>query len=159
MRLILILVGLFLSLAVGWSGAGKPSFAVIVHRSNPTRDLRFVDLQALFSGTVEHWPNGSKAVLVEGTFQSVTYQFVTRTLLNITPSEYRRRRDAIEYGGNAPVTLKLLNSDRAACKFVYNVPGSIGVIESSSLDSAECRAVAIVRIDGKLPTEEGYRFR
>jgi ABC-type phosphate transport system substrate-binding protein len=158
MRAILILVLLPFP-GESFSGTPKPSFAVIVHPSNSTLDLRFADLQALFSGNVAHWPNGSKAVLVEGTFESATYKFVTRTLLNISPNEYRRRRDAIEYSGTAPVTLKLLNSDRATCKFVYNVPGSIGVIESSSLDSAECHAVTIVRIDGKLPTEEGYRFR
>jgi len=57
------------------------------------------------------------------------------------------------------VTLKILNSEEAACKFVFNVPGSIALIETDSLRLPECGGVGIVRIDGRLPGQEGYRLR
>jgi hypothetical protein len=74
-------------------------------------------------------------------------------------SEYKRRLASIEFGGAAPVTLKILNSEEAACKFVFNVPGSIALIETDSLRFPECSGVGIVRIDGQLPGQEGYRLR
>jgi hypothetical protein len=57
------------------------------------------------------------------------------------------------------VSVKVLNSDAAACQFVFNVPAAIAIIETASLPTAECGQVQVVRIDGKLPGEEGYRLR
>jgi hypothetical protein len=52
-----------------------------------------------------------------------------------------------------------LNSDAAACQFVFNVPLAIAIVEAGSLASPACSSVRVLRIDGKLPGEEGYRLK
>ncbi len=80
-------------------------------------------------------------------------------MLNTTPGEYKRSLQNIEYRGETPVSIKILNSDAAACQFVFNVPSAIAIIETKSLVSAACSQVQVLRIDGKLPGEEGYRLK
>ena len=141
--------------------ASEPAraFAAVVHRSNPTRDMRLRDLTALFGGTSRQWPNNSSVVLVERDAGSAPFRYLMERLLNTTPGEYKRSLQNIEYRGEASVSIKILNSDSAACQFVFNVPSAIAIIETTSLGTPECGQVQVVRIDGKLPGEEGYRLK
>jgi hypothetical protein len=141
--------------------AAEPTqtFAAVVHPSNPARDLRLRDLTSLFGGANRQWPNNSLVVLVERDSASPAFRYLMGRLLNTTVSEYKRRLQNIEYRGDAPVSIKTLNSDAAACQFVFNVPSAIAIIESGSLAAPACREVQVLRIDGKLPGEEGYRLR
>lgn len=138
---------------------GVPSFAVVLHRSNPNTNLRMADVQAFFSGGAKQWPNGSKVVLVERDTGSAAYRFLLARILHMGTTEYKRHLTGIEFAGETPVVLKVLNSEEAACKFVFNVPGSIALIETQSLHLPECSGVEPARIDGRLPGQEGYRLQ
>jgi hypothetical protein len=146
-------------------GAAKPSaepvdsFAVVVHPSNPSHDLRLRELASFFEGASRQWSNSSPVVLVERDAASAPYRYLMSRVLNTTPVEYKRLLQNIEYRGEAPLAIKILNSDETACQFVFNVPTAIAIIESRSLRSAACASVQVLRIDGKLPSEEGYRLR
>jgi hypothetical protein len=48
--------------------------------------------------------------------------------------------------------IKQLNSDADVLEFVQSNPGAIGLIEVRSVDNR----VKVVKVDGKLPLEEGY---
>jgi hypothetical protein len=151
---------LSLGMLIGSGNAGGvDSFAVVVHQSNPNTNLMFADIRAFFSGAAKQWPNGSQVVLVERDTGSATYVFLLEHILHMTPVEYKRHLLRIEFAGETPVTLKVLNSEQAACKFVFNVPGAIALIATHSLDLPECGGVGTVRIDGRLPGQEGYRLR
>ena len=151
---------LSLGLLIGAGSAGRvASFVVVVHQSNPNTNLLIADVRAFFSGASKQWPNGSKVVLVERDTGSATYQFLLAHILHMTSVEYKRHLLSIEFAGEAPVSLKILNSEQAACKFVFNVPGAIALIETQSLNLPECGGVGTVRIDGRLPGQEGYRLR
>lgn len=151
---------LSLGLLIGsGSAGGVASFAIVIHQSNPNTNLMFGDVRAFFSGAAKQWPNGSKVVLVERDTGSATYQFLLVHILHMTSVEYKRRLLSIEFAGEAPVILKVLNSEQAACKFVFNVPGAIALIETHSLNLPECGGLGTVRIEGRLPGQEGYRLR
>ena len=141
--------------------AAEPArtFAAVVHQSNPTHNLRFADLLSLFEGAIREWPNGSGVVLVERDPGSAPFQYLMGRLLNTTPGEYKRRLQNIEYRGETPVSIKILNSDAAACQYVFNVPSSIAVVETGSLASPGCAGIQVLQIDGKLPGEKGYRLK
>jgi hypothetical protein len=136
-----------------------PAFAAVVHPSNPIRDMRLRELTALFGGTIRKWPNSDTVVLVERDLTSAPFQYLMDRLLNTTPGEYKRSLQDIEYRGGAPVSIKILNSDAAACQFVFNVPSAIAIIEAKSLGLPACGELPVLRIDSKLPGEEGYRLK
>jgi hypothetical protein len=134
-------------------------FAAVVHQSNPTHNLRFRDLVLLFQGTSREWPTSSAVVLVERDAGSAPFRYLMGRLLNTTPGEYKRSLQNIEYRGDLPVSIKILNSDTSACQFVFNVPSAIAIVETASLALPACAGIQVLRIDGKLPAEEGYRLK
>ncbi|HLK22856.1 MAG TPA: hypothetical protein VKT81_28115 [Bryobacteraceae bacterium] len=151
---------LSLGLLIGSGSAGNfGTFAVVIHQSNPNTNLLFADIRALFGGATKQWSNGSKVVLVERDSSSPAYHFLIERILRTTAVEYKRRLLSIEYSGEAPATVKVLNSEQAACKFVFNVPGAIALIESRSLTLPECSGLVTPRIDGRLPSQSGYPLR
>jgi hypothetical protein len=158
-RLVMILMLSVAALAVDSLARTASTFAVVVHRSNPTGDIRLSDLRAFFSGETKHWPHGMKLVLVERDLESDVFRYLMQHVLNTTAVEYQRHLANIEFKGESPVMVRILNSDAAACKFVFNVPGSIALVETNSLSLPECIAVQLVRVEGKLPGEEKYRLR
>jgi ABC-type phosphate transport system substrate-binding protein len=141
------------------AGVVSGSFAVVVHRSNPTSSIRLTDLRAFFWGEIKQWPHGVKVVLVDRDLESEVFRFLMHHVLNSTAVEYQRRLANIEFKGETPVTVRVLNSDGAACKFVFNVRGSIALIATNSLALPECAAVQLVSVDGKLPGDEKYGLR
>jgi hypothetical protein len=158
-RLGMILALSVAALAISVFAGMASSFAVVVHRSNPTNSLRRSDLRAFFSGDTKQWPHGVKVVLVERDLRSDVFRFLMQHVLNTTAVEYQRRLANIEFRGETSVMVRILNSDAAACKFVFNVPGSIALIATGSLALPDCSAVQLVTMDGKLPDDEKYGLR
>ena len=158
-RLVMTLTLAVAALAISALAGMASSFAVVVHRSNPTSSIRFADLRAFFSGDIKQWPHGVKLVLVERDLESDVFRFLMHHVLNTTAVEYQRRLANIEFKGETAVTVRILNSDGAACKFVFNVPGAIAVIGTNSLALPECSQVQLIMVDGKLPGEEKYGLR
>jgi hypothetical protein len=158
-RILQLIVALLASAAPDYAADPAPTFAAVVHQSNPTHNLRFRDLLSLFQGASREWPSSSAVVLVERDEGSAPFRYLMGRLLNTTPGEYKRSLQNIEYRGEAPVSIKILNSDGAACQFVFNVPSAIAIIEASSLASRACSGIQVLRIDGRLPGEEGYRLK
>jgi hypothetical protein len=135
------------------------SYAVIVHISNPNREFRMADLRSLFSGATRRWPDRQRVVLAESDPAGSASKYLLGGLLGTSPAEYKRRLANIEFIGEEGAILRTLNSDTAACKFVFNVPSAIGLVEAASLQTPECRAVRPARVEGRLPGEEGYRLK
>lgn len=158
-RLISLVAALTALPAPHWGAEPARTFAAVVHPSNPAHALQIRDLLALFDGVSRRWPNGASVVLVERDSGSSPFQYLMSRLLNTTAGEYKRRLQNIEYSGGTPVSIKTLNSDGAACEFVFNVPPAIAIVETASLGSAACKGIQVLRINGKLPGEEGYRLK
>jgi hypothetical protein len=158
-RILQLIAALLAAPLLNYAADSARSFAVVVHQSNPIRNLRLRDLLSMFEGDSRQWPNSSGVVLVERDTGSAPFQYLMGHLLNTTPGEYKRRLQNIEYRGEAPVSIKILNSDTAACQFVFNVPSAIAIVEAASLPSPGCSGIQVLRIDGKLPGEEGYRLK
>jgi hypothetical protein len=158
-RILQLIAALLAAPTLDYAAQPEGGFAAVVHQSNPTHNLRFGDLLSMFEGASRGWPNGSRVVLVERDAGSAPFRYLMGRLLNTTPGEYKRSLQNIEYRGEAPVSIKILNSDAAACQFVFNVPSAIAIVEADSLGSPACSGIQVLRIDSKLPGEEGYRLK
>lgn len=154
-----MLAALLMATALQQAAEPALAFAAVVHPSNAMREMRMRELTSLFGGANRQWPNRSAVVLVERDSASAPYHYLMAHLLNTTPGEYKRHLQSLEYNGEAPIAIKILNSDAAACQFVFNVPTAIAIVEINSLPSPACSQVQVLRIDGKLPGQEGYGLK
>jgi hypothetical protein len=74
-------------------------------------------------------------------------------------AEYQKYLANLEFRGEEAVALKVLNSDGAVCRFVFNVPAAVGLVQAASLASPGCAGVRVLKIDGKSPGQPGYKFQ
>lgn len=119
--------------------------AVIVNKANSTDTITSAHLSQLFRVETRKWPDGGSVLLVID--KSSPGQMATLQKLN--------HMSAGELKGFLAAhadDIKQLNSDADVLEFVQSNPGAIGLIEVRSVDNR----VKVVKVDGKLPLEEGY---
>jgi ABC-type phosphate transport system substrate-binding protein len=131
------------------------TLAVVVHRSSTMDSLAAADLRKMFTGDLRTWPDSSPVVVIEQPNGSETERRTLRLLLNTTPDVYYRQLLQTEFQGKPLPTIKVLNSEVSAIRFVFNVPGAVAVVEAGAALAAQSQ-VKTLRVDGKLPGAKGY---
>ena len=123
--------------------------AIVADKANATSNLTAAELVKIFTAHSRSWPDGKAITVVMRDPSSADMQLVLRRVLNMTAEQAHSfvlaHRDAI----------MVANSDDAVLRFVSTSPGAIGVVDLYSLT----QDVNVVKIDGKLPVEQGYLLR
>jgi ABC-type phosphate transport system substrate-binding protein len=123
--------------------------AIVSDKGNTTSNLTAAELVKIFNARNRNWPDGRPITVVMRDPSSADMQLVLRKLLNMTPEQARTfveaHRDLI----------MVADSDDAVLRFVSTSRGAIGVVDLYSLT----QDVNVMKIDGKLPVEQGYLLR
>jgi hypothetical protein len=136
-------------------GGGPGTLAVVVHKMSKFDNVSLLDLRRMFTGDLRAWPDSSLVVVIEQPADSPTQQRTIRILLKTTPINYNRQLLQTHFQGKLLPTIKVLNSDASAIRFVLNLPGAVAVVDGAAAMAAPA-GVKILRIGGKLPGETGY---
>ena len=123
--------------------------AIVSDKGNTTSNLTAAELAKIFTAHSRNWPDGKPITVVMRDPSSADMQLVLRKLLNMTPEQAHAfvlaHRDAI----------MVADSDDAVLRFVSTSPGAIGLVDLYSLT----QDVNVLKIDGRLPVEQGYLLR
>lgn len=123
--------------------------AIVSDKGNTTSNLTAAELVKIFNAHNRNWPDGRPITVVMRDPSSADMQLVLRKLFNMTPEQARTfveaHRDLI----------MVADSDDAVLRFVSTSRGAIGVVDLYSLT----QDVNVMKIDGKLPVEQGYLLR
>jgi ABC-type phosphate transport system substrate-binding protein len=95
------------------------------------------------------WPDGKPITIVLRDPSSADMQLILRRVFNMTADEART------FIHTHAGIIVVADSDDAIQRFVANTRGAIGVVDLYSLT----KDVRVVKIDGKLPVEQGYLLR
>ena len=128
--------------------------AIVVNRSNPLTDMSLADLRRVFRGQRSRWSNGRRVTLVMRDPGAVERNAILQSLYGIAEVEYRRTYLQAVFSGESSDAPKTLSTTYGVLRFVYNVPGAIGYVRARDADTS----VKMLRIDGRLPGEPGYRL-
>lgn len=123
--------------------------AVVTDTVNTTTNVSAADLIKIFSAHTHNWADGKPVVLVLRDPSIADMQLVLRKLLNMTPDQAHAFIQAHK------ASVVIADSDDAVLRFVANNRGAIGVVDLYSLT----KDVNVLKIDGKLPVEQGYLLR
>jgi ABC-type phosphate transport system substrate-binding protein len=119
--------------------------AVVVNKENAVDNVTAAHLAKIVLGEVKKWPDGKNIVLVLHK-DSAGETEALEHLNKMSSSEWRTflvtHKDAILF----------VDTDADVLKEVQSEPGAIGLVEVHSIDNS----VKVVRVDGKLPMEQGY---
>jgi ABC-type phosphate transport system substrate-binding protein len=124
-------------------------FAIVADKANTTSNLTASELVKIFNARNRNWPDGKAITVVMRDPSSADMQLVLRKLMNMTAEQ--AHAFVLAHRG----AIMVAESDDAVLRFVSTSPGAIGVVDLYSLT----QDVNVVKIDGKLPVEQGYLLR
>jgi hypothetical protein len=130
------------------------TLAIVVNVTNPVQDISFSELRRIFLGERSHWPTGRRITLVMMEPNTVERRTVLHEVCRMNEVDFRKNLLQRLFTGEAIVSPKTLASPIGVRKFIFNVPGAIGYVRATDVDSS----VKVVRIDGRLPDDKGYRL-
>lgn len=123
--------------------------AIVADTGNATTNLAASELVKIFNARTRNWPDGRPITVVLRDPSSADMQLVLRKVLNMTPDQ------AHEFVQAHRGAIVVADSDDAVLRFVSATRGAIGVVDLYSLT----KGVNVLKIDGKLPVEQGYFLR
>jgi len=123
--------------------------AIVADTANATTNLSTADLVKILNTRTQSWPDGRPIKVVLRDPSCADMQMVFRKVLNMTPEQAQAFVQAHR------VAIMVAASDEAVVRFVSNTRGAIGVVDLYSLT----KDVKVLKIDGKLPVEQGYLLR
>jgi hypothetical protein len=136
-------------------GNPSQSLAIVVNRSNPIDNLSFAELRKIFLGDRNHWPNGHRIAIAMLEYGQPERRAVLRLIYRMDEKAYEDYLLRGMFRGDVFVAPKTLTSPTIVRKFVFNAPGGIGYLRARDVDES----VKVVRIDGLLPEDKGYRLQ
>lgn len=119
--------------------------AVVVQQENHTAGLTSTELGKMFKGETRHWADGHNVIVVINKDSAVTMQVMER-LSSMPRSEMLALFDAHK------TSFVLAASDADVLRIVQGTPGALGLVDVRLVTGK----INVVKVDGKLPLEQGY---
>jgi ABC-type phosphate transport system substrate-binding protein len=119
--------------------------AVIVNKDNGVENVTSAHLSKIIRGEAKKWPDGRNITLVlhkDWAGETETLERLNKMTAPEWKSFLAAHKDSIVF----------VDTDAGVIKAVQENPGAVGLIEVHSIDNS----VNVVRVDGKLPMEQGY---
>jgi ABC-type phosphate transport system substrate-binding protein len=119
--------------------------AVVVSKQSGVTAISSAQLKKMFRAETKKWPDGKSIQLVmhrASTGEAITLQRLNKMSAQQWQSWVAEHKDS----------LKLVDTDNEVLQYVESTPGAVGLVEVHSLNDH----VNIIRVDGKLPMEDGY---
>lgn len=122
---------------------------MITDKGNTTSNLTTAELIKLFNGRTHNWGDGRSVIIVVRDPSTSDMELVLRKVFNMTTTQAHAFIDGHK------TSIIVADSDDAVLRFVATNRGSIGIVDLYSLT----KDVNVIKIDGKLPVEQGYLLR
>lgn len=123
------------------------SLAVIVNRENAVTDVSIADLRRIMFGETTRWPDGKKITIALREPGQPERDAVLRLVCRMGETDFSRSLLHTAYRIGAHAGIKELDTSVGVRRFVFNVPGAIGYVRSSEVDSS----VKVLHLKGTVP--------
>ncbi|HHT9106893.1 MAG TPA: hypothetical protein ACFYD7_13635 [Candidatus Wujingus californicus] len=135
----------------------RANIAVIVNKTNPVSDISYNELKQILEAKNQYWDNGEKITLI---FKLITSN-ETRTLIDmvykIKYEDFYKYWFWKMYKNEIMEFPKILNSSGTINILVSEISGAIAFIGVNEISKRG--NIKILKINGKMPDEDGYPFK
>lgn len=155
-RIALVSIMAALLLIAGPSSyADGTAIAIVVHQDTPVDNLSMEELRSIFLADQQFWNDRTRISLLVRAPQSDERDFVLNRIYQMSEAQFRQYWIAKMFRAEIPRGPKIVFSTDMTLDLVVVIPGSISFIRASEAGNA----VKIVRIDGLLPSDDGYPLK
>ena len=119
--------------------------AVVVAKDSSVESITSANLVKMFKAETKKWPDGKNVILVlhkDSPGQMATLERLNKMSESDLKALLAAHKDSVV----------LAETDADLLKMVQTTPGAIGLVDVHSINDK----VKVLKVDGKLPLEEGY---
>jgi ABC-type phosphate transport system substrate-binding protein len=133
-----------------WLPCEAKNIAVVVSKSNNTGSITSADLAKMLESTSRKWPDGSSVtVVLPGGTRSQDAELVIARVFKMNQAQ------AHKFLADHKSAFLMGTSDEDVLNKVQSLPGSVGLVDVYSINNT----IRVLKVDGKLPLEQGYLLR
>ena len=155
-RLAALAAAAWLLCAPASAAAQTPSdVAVIVNPSVPVDNLTMAELRRLLLGDREFWSAGARVTLLVRAPIARERDVVVRQICQMTEAQFRQHWIGKVFRADTPSAPKIVYSAEMAIDQVSRTPGALAFVAGP----VTSKNVKVLRIDGRLPGQQGYALR
>lgn len=150
-----ILLGLVCwSMPAHLSAQAAGDLAIVANPGTPIEQLSLAELRQVMKGERQYWKPDMPVVLFVRAATSQERTAVLGVIYQMSEPQFNQYWIAKQFRAEATSAPTKLNSNALTQQFVASTPGAIGFMAARDVKPG----VKIVKIDGHLPGEPGYRL-
>jgi ABC-type phosphate transport system substrate-binding protein len=131
------------------------SLAIVVHKESAVENLSLQELRKIFLAEQQFWSDRSRITLLVRAPKSEERDFVLNTIYQMDEQQFRKYWIAKMFRAEVPRGPKIVFNTDMTRELVVAIPGSISFVAAKEATDD----VRVLRIDGKLPSEDGYPLK
>lgn len=129
--------------------------AIVVHKGSDVENLAMSQLRNIFLANQQFWPDRTRIILLVRAPKSHERDFVLNTIYQMDEAEFRKYWISKMFRAEVPRGPKIVFSTNMTLELVVAIPGSISFISAEQVTDD----IRVLRIDGKLPSDDGYPLK
>jgi hypothetical protein len=134
--------------------AKSGDLAIVVHPAVPVSQLAFADLRQVFLGDKQYWSKDLPVVLLIRAPTCVERSAVLDVIYQMKEPQFKQYWIAKIFRAEMTSPPKIVYSNESANQLVSSIAGSIAFMAATDVKPG----LKVLRIDGHLPGEAGYRL-
>ena len=151
---VLLLLGLVL-LAPAAADSSKGDIAVVVNSNVPVGDISFPELRRVFLGDRQFWSSNLRISLLLHAPVARERDVLLKTVYEMSEAQLRQHWIGKVFRAEVPSAPQMFFSDEEITQALAAIPGSIAAVDATHIP----RGLKMLKVDGRLPGEPGYRLR
>ena len=140
---------------LAWAQSSGGDVAVVVHPSVTVNDLSFTEVRKLLLGDRQFWSSNLRVTLLIRAPVAREREVILKTVYQMTEAQFRQYWIGKIFRAEAATGPKIVYSNDEATELASAIPGSIAFVDASRIP----KGLKVLRIDGRLPGEKGYKLR
>jgi ABC-type phosphate transport system substrate-binding protein len=128
---------------------------VVANPTVPVTSLSFTELRRIFLGERQFWSSSLKISLLMPPPAARDREVLLKTVYEMSEAQLRQHWIGKLFRAEAASAPQMFYSDEEILQAVAATPGSIAAVDAAKIP----RGLKVLRIDGHLPGESGYRLR
>ena len=141
--------------AISQDDVAQSPIAIVVHKDSEVENLAMDQLRNIFLANQQFWPDRTRIILLVRAPKSDERDFVLDTIYQMDEAQFRKYWIAKMFRAEVPRGPKIVFSTDMTVELVVAIPGSISFISADQVTDD----VRVVRVDGKLPSDDGYPLK
>jgi ABC-type phosphate transport system substrate-binding protein len=155
-----LIVALALVAAAGLSrpqpvaAQARGDLAIVVNSETPVTSLSFAELRQVFLGDKQYWTKDMPVVLLMRAPTSAERDAVLNVIYQMKEPQFKQYWIAKIFRAELSSPPKIVYSTESTVSLISAIPGAIAFMAAGDVKPG----LKVVRIDGHLPGEAGYRL-